>query len=171
MKKVTVALTVLVSVALLTSAFAGAYYISMNELYRAENSLPTPSSTPAPSPTLIPTLPPTSPTTTPTQQPTPTPLANTPYIENGWLPVGVFGLTSPTNQTYNTNSLMLNVSGTILAGWQPCADYSLDGGPRIPINLELTPLGTTQKPSFQIRVTGSAALASLDNGSHIVVVY
>ena len=155
MKKIASALTLIIAVALLTSASAAAYYISVNESYQAENSLSPATPVPTSAPTPTPTPPPTSPTPTPTPKPTPIPppFVDAPYIEDGWLPLGVFGPTSPTNQTYNTNSLMLNVSGTTLVGMRAWADYSLDRGPRIPITLELTPLGTTLKPSFQVRIT------------------
>ena len=179
MKKIASALTLIVAVALLTSASAAAYYISVNNSFQAENSLPTatPAPTSAPTPTLTPTTPPTSPkpTSAPTLNPTPTfaPFPESDYTEgvNAFLPLGVFGPTSPTNQTYNTNSLLLNVNGSTLVGIHVFADYSLDGGPRIPITLELTPLGTADKPSFQVRIAGSVALPPLDNGSHVVVMY
>jgi hypothetical protein len=172
MKKIASALTLIIAVALLTSASAAAYCISVNK-FQAENSLPTATSAPtsAPTPNPTPTPPPTSLTTTPTQTPTPTPFVDLPYTEGGWLPLGVFGPTSPTNQTYNTTSLTLNVMGTIIVGWKPTIDYSLDGGPRTQVPVELTPLGTTEKPSFQIRITGSVALPPLANGSHVIVLY
>jgi hypothetical protein len=161
------------AVAILTSASAAAYYISVNEPYQPENSLPiaTPAPTSASTPTPTPTPPPTSPTSTPTQTPTLTPFVDLHYTEGGWLPLGVFGPTSPTNQTYSTNLLTLNVVGTIIVGWKPTIDYSIDGGPRIPIIVELSPLGTTDKPSLQIRITGSVALPPLANGSHFIVLY
>ena len=177
MKKIASSLILIVAVALLTSASVAAYYTSVNNSFQAENSLPTatPSPTSAPTLTLTPTPTPISPTTASTQNPspTPTPFPDSDYTERAsvFSPLGVFGPTSPTNQTYNTNSLMLNVNGTTLVGVSVLADYSLDGGLRTPITLQLTPLGTADKPSFQMRIAGSVALPPLDNGSHVVVMY
>lgn len=182
MKRTALALALIV-VTLLTSATAAAIYVSVNNSHQAADSLPSASPAPTPTPTSTPTPTPTSTpsstsTPTPTPSPTPTPKPNptstpspTPfpdssYTENGWLPLGVFGVTSPTNQTYNTNSLLLNVSGTILVGMTPSLAYSLDGGPRVPIPIELK-----QTTMMQVSISGSVALSPLANGSHVIVVY
>ncbi len=181
MKKKALPLLLMIAVTLLVSSFVSAYYISANEL---ENSLSVPPSsdapqssanspTASPAPTSIssqtPAPLPTSSNLTPTTSPSPLPDT---YIEGvgSWLPVGVFGVKSPKNQTYNTNVLWLSVSGTFMA-CSPSVSYSLDGGPQIPFALELKPLGTSTRPSFQVSITGSVALPPLSNGSHVIVVY
>jgi hypothetical protein len=86
------------------------------------------------------------------------------------MPFGVFVILSPTNQTYNTSSVLLNVGGEIIAGG-PYLAYSLDGGPRIPITIELKPFDPSFHKSFQIAITGSVAPPSSANGPHVIVVY
>jgi hypothetical protein len=144
----------------------------------ANTQTPTPSSNPVP--TSIPT-PTASPTTTST--PVPTSAPDSAYIESldgqgAWMPVGVFYVRSPANQTYNANSLILNVSGAALV-YSPSISYSLDGGPRLPITVELkasdppfhgTPI-TFPPITFQQSFIGSAVLPQLANGSHVIIVY
>jgi hypothetical protein len=79
---------------------------------------------------------------------------------------------SPTNQTYTTNNLVLNVTGGAISAdaYIPVLSYSLDGGQRV-----LVPI-TLMKPeglglTFQRVISGSIALPLLSNGSHILVLF
>jgi len=87
-----------------------------------------------------------------------------------WLPYASLVMLSPVNQTYTTNNLTLSVSGGIVISVQPQVSYSLDGGPRVPVPIELKKpegLGLTMQQS----ISGSVVLPPLSNGSHVVVLY
>ena len=122
---------------------------------------PTASQTTTPSPTS-----PSTPLSTPTPVSTTAPDSAYPEGLKEWLPYGTLAILSPTNQTYNTTTLTLNVSGGIVIATNPSLSYSLDGSPRIPITLELTKVSMTQTS-----VSASASLPNLANGSHVIVVY
>jgi hypothetical protein len=109
-----------------------------------------------------------SPTST-TTTPTPAPLDDPSYPEglDDWLPLGTFGIISPTNRTYTTGTLTLSVGGVIIAG-SPYLSYSLDGGPRIPITLEVKKVSESM---MQRSMSGSIALPPLTNGSHVIVLF
>ena len=176
---------VLFTISLSMAAFGQFFPSSNPNLIDTGNSpiaraLPTTSSdpintTPLPKKTEAPIL---SPIATPSPSATqlkpnsvaPTPLADSEYIEGrGWLPYGNFGLVSPTNQTYNYNSITVQILGDVLVGCSPSLSYSLDNNPRIPISLETT-LPETQ-PSMQNLISASFTLMNLTNGSHTIVVY
>jgi hypothetical protein len=87
-----------------------------------------------------------------------------------WLPYASLVMLSPTNQTYVGSDLTLSVSGGIVINSNLSLSYSLDGGSRVPIPIELkTPegLGLTMQQS----ISGSVPLPSLSNGSHVIVVF
>ena len=77
---------------------------------------------------------------------------------------------SPTNQTYNTNNLSINVIGVIIAVGNPYLSYSLDGGPRQPIAIGLKkPEGL--EVTMQRQISGSVTLPPLTNGTHVIVLF
>jgi hypothetical protein len=119
MKKIALALTLIITVTLLISASAAAYYFSVNESYQAENSLPaappapdtssSPTNTSTPSPTSTPAPAPTA-TPTPTQTPHPTEI----HVSKWNPPSDAYATTviidSPMNNTaYSTNNVTLSV--------------------------------------------------------------
>jgi hypothetical protein len=185
MKKIATALTLIIIAITSTLTTSLAYLAMVNPARQESQSSPTSSTASVPSPSSVtpnqennssstsPSQPAPSPSApyssapAPTPTPAPTPLADSSYPEGieEWLPLGTFGIVSPTNQTYNTNSLFLNVSGVIVAG-SPSLSYSLDEGPRTPITLELKKL-----TMIQVSISGSVALPPLANGSHVIVLY
>jgi len=83
-----------------------------------------------------------------------------------WKPYGSLVMLSPSNQTFTTNNVALTVSGGIVINVQPSLSYSIDGGPRTPITVELTNVTMAQKS-----ISGSITLTQLANGSHVIVLY
>jgi hypothetical protein len=179
MKKIATALTLIIIAITSTLTTSLAYLAMVNPARQESQSSPTSSTASVPSPSSVtpnqennssstsPLQPAPSPSAPYSSAPAPTPLADSSYPEGieEWLPLGTFGIVSPTNQTYNTNSLFLNVSGVIVAG-SPSLSYSLDEGPRTPITLELKKL-----TMIQVSISGSVALPPLANGSHVIVLY
>lgn len=153
-----IALLVVFVLGLLTSLLVGAvvYYGSGNHPYQGEDSLPTAS----PSPT-------TTPTPTPTSSPSSSPTTSASFEG----PLGVFGITSPSNTTYNSNTLTLNVTGQVIVGSnvELLMTYSLDGQERLPIPIETQPLhpGLTFVGVFN----GTVTLPQLSEGSHSITVF
>lgn len=108
---------------------------------------------------------------TPATTPAPTPLADPSYPEGleGWLPLGTFGVLSPANQTYTTNTITLSVCGNILVA-NPYMSYSLDGAPRKPIAIDVKkPAGL--EVTMQRQISGSVVLPPLANGAHVIVLF
>jgi hypothetical protein len=155
MKRKALALTFIV-VTLLTFMMAVAYYGSGNHPYQGENSLPTAS----PSPT-------TTPTPTPTSSPSSSPTTSASFEG----PLGVFGITSPSNTTYNFNTLTLCVTGQVIVGSnvELLMTYSLDGQERLPIPIETKPSGPGL--NFVGVFNGSVTLPQLSEGSHSITVF
>jgi hypothetical protein len=187
---IALALIIIASVSALTASFA--YLVSVSQPSQVSHFPTASSTTPASSPSLItstqendssampssPTIPSasasssSSPTSTATSAtPAPTPLDDASYPEGigEWIPFGNVGMISPTNQTYNTNNLTINVIGIIIVG-SPYLSYSLDGGPRQPIAIELKkPEGL--EVTIQRQIFGSVALPPLANGAHVIVLF
>ena len=162
MKRTALALTLIV-VTLLTLMIAVAYYGSVNYPYQGENSLPTASPMPTSSP---------SPTTTPTPTPTSPSPSSSPTISASFEgPLGVFGITSPSNKTYNSNTLTLYVTGQVIVGSnvELLMTYSLDGQERLPIPIETQPSGPGL--TFVGVIKGSVTLTQLSEGSHSITVF
>jgi hypothetical protein len=185
MKKKATALIIVTIIVLSTLTSSFAYLTLSNQ--PDEKTQPSPTSTVTPSPSPPSATPnqenkpstsfqpkPTPHTSTslpyPIPSPTPNTVSDSSYPEGGevLLPLGVFGIISPNNQTYDTSALFLNVSANTLAPIAKDASlsYSLDGGPRIPIALELK-----QSTKIQASISSSVALPPLANGSHIIVLY
>jgi len=79
------------------------------------------------------------------------------------------GITSPSNRTYTSSLLTLNVSVTALvaSNIRISMIYSLDG-----MNNNTIPLIThSRENSFQARITGSVTLPTLSYGSHNLTVF
>jgi N-acetylneuraminic acid mutarotase len=79
------------------------------------------------------------------------------------------GILSPTNQTYNTSWVTLNVTfaSLVASNIKTTITYSLDGSPN-----QTLPLTTNcGEHSFQATVTGQTVLSGLDDGTHWVTVY
>ncbi|MCW4017618.1 MAG: hypothetical protein NWF00_02865 [Candidatus Bathyarchaeota archaeon] len=79
------------------------------------------------------------------------------------------GITSPSNVTYSSNCLILNVSqvGLFVGNIQVSMVYSLDGQPNQTIPLTRQ----TRENSFQASLTGTVTLPALSDGSHWITVY
>jgi hypothetical protein len=160
MKRAALAL-ILIAVTLSTLMIAVAYYGSVNHPHQGENSSPTASSMPTPSP---------SPTATPTPTPT-SPSPSYSSIITAWFegPLGGFGITSPSNSTYDYDTLTLYVTGQVIVGSnvELLMTYSLDGQERLPIPTETQP----SSPGFTGVIKGSVALPRLSEGSHNITVF
>jgi len=122
---------------------------------------PTATQTTTPSPTSS-----STPTTTPTPAHTTAPDSAYPEGLNNWLPYGMLSVLSPTNQTYNITTLTLNVSGGLVITTNPSLSYSLDGGSRVPLTVDMTKISMAQTS-----ISASTSLTNLANGSHVLVVY
>jgi hypothetical protein len=115
-----------------------------------------------------------SPAATPSSLPSPTPITDSTFTPNSaypeglsnWLPVATLGVSSPTNQTYHTASVMLNVAGGMIIRTSPSISYSLDGSQLISLTVELTKVSI-----LQTFMSASTSLPNLANGSHVIVVY
>ena len=124
-------------------------------------SSPTSSSTPIATP-----APPKPRPSTPAPSPTYAPDSAYPEGLYNWLPYGTLAVLSPTNQTYNITTLTLNVSGGLVIATTPSLSYSLDGGSRVPLTVELTKISMAQTS-----ISASTSLTNLANGSHVLIVY
>lgn len=62
------------------------------------------------------------------------------------------------------------MGGNIIAG-NPYLSYSLDGGPRIPMKIELEKVTIENVTLMQRSISGSVVLPQLANGSHVIVLY
>ncbi len=178
------AIVLVLAVMSLASAFTTsfAYLASVSSLNR-ESTAPSPASatlTPSPSsatpdnqnspPSLSsPQSTTPSPSPTRTEAPKQTTLDDASYPEGlaEWLPLGVFGIVSPTNGTYTSNTLTLKVGGTIIAG-NPYLSFSLDGGPRTPVPIEVKKVAESM---MQRSISGSVALLTLSDGAHTLVLF
>jgi len=161
-KRTALALTLIV-VTLLAFIMAVAYYGSVNHPYQGENSLPTASPTPTSSP---------SPTTTPTPTPTSPSPSSSPTIGASFEgPLGLFGITSPSNKTYSSDTLTLEVTGQVIVGSnvELLMTYSLDGQERLPIPIEIRP--SHPGLTFVGVINGSVTLPQLSEGSHSITVF
>lgn len=161
MKKTALALTIVIATTL-TFSVAVAYYGSVNHPCQGESSSPTASPTPTPSPS-----PTATPTPTPTSSPSSSPTTSA-YFDG---PLGGFGITSPSNKTYNSNTLTLYVTGQVIVGSnvELLMTYSLDGQERLPIPIETKP--SHPGLTFVGVINGSVTLTQLSEGSHSVTVF
>lgn len=110
--------------------------------------------------------------------PTPTPIpTNTPQPLNTTLSgtfdgLGNFQITSPENQTYTTNTLLLNIVGEGLmsdrSGEPLVISYSLDGQGKSPITAKYSQM---EDWNFLGGFNQTIALPQLSSGSHNITVY
>lgn len=105
------------------------------------------------------------PSPTRTHDSTITPNSAYPEGLKDWLPYGTFAVSSPTNQTYNVTTILLNVSGNTIAG-SPLLSYGLDGSPPVLMSLASTKVSMAQTAFYS-----SVSLQNLAIGSHVIVVY
>jgi cytoskeletal protein RodZ len=160
-------LACIVVVVLLASITAFVYSQSVNQFQanQKENTSPTPTANPTVSSSPNPTL-------SPTPTPSPLPDASPPLDPAAYGafdgPLGSFWISSPTNTTYNTNSLTLTIGGqTIIAGNVHLSMYySVDGQEKKAVNVEARNANT-----FAGTFTGSLVLPPLDSGEHSVTVF
>ena len=161
MNKTTVTVSLVVLIPLTLSITVAYYYGSVNNSYQEDNSLPPASPTPTSSP---------SPAITPSSTQTPNPsLTTASAFFDG--PLGGFSITSPSNKTYNSNTLTLTVTGQVIIGSnvELLMNYSLDGQDPLPIPIETQPshVGLT----FVGVINGSVILSQLSEGSHSITVF
>ncbi len=109
---------------------------------------------------------------TPSTTPTPTPSAEPTYDPTkagSFGPLGCFYVTSPTDKTYNTKNLTLNISGSaILASNVNIAiSYSLDGQTAVPISTQLRQMHDWDPIGG---FTSTVTLPPLTSGSHTITV-
>lgn len=116
------------------------------------------------SPTIAPS-PTRTPTTTPTITVTPTP---DPAAEGSFGPKGYFRITSPTNTTYNSNSLTLTITGEAIN--QPLSmTYNIYGKDIVPFSAVVS-----QEHEWDIfveRIYASVPLPALNSGAHRIMVF
>jgi hypothetical protein len=140
MKRIALALT-FIMMTVLVFIMAVAYYGLVNCTSQGGNASPIPSS---------------SPTTTP---------SSTLLFDA----LGICGIVSPSNTTYSSTTLNLEISGQVIMGSNVylLVNYSLDGRKPLPITIE------TQPPSGHafVRVNGTATLSQLSEGSHSITVF
>jgi hypothetical protein len=162
MKKTASALTIIM-VTTLTFSMAVTYYGSVNHPHLGGKSS---SATASPMPTLSPS-PITTPTPTPTSSSSSSPTTGASFEG----PLGVFGITSPYNETYNSNTLTLEVAGQVIVGSnvELLVTYSLDGQERLPIPIEIGPAHPGDP--FIGAFNGSVPLTQLSEGSHSITVF
>jgi hypothetical protein len=150
MKRIALALTLII-MTLLAFIMAVAYYGSVNHPSQGENSLPAASPTPTASPI---------PSSSPTIASSSTLLFDT---------LGICGIVSPSNTTYSSTTLNLDISGQVIMGSNVylLVNYSLDGHEPLPITIE------TQPPSghIYVEVNGTVTLSQLSEGSHSITVF
>jgi hypothetical protein len=162
MRKIMLALTVIAVT--LTLTLTVAYYVWASHNRQGENSLPTASPMPTPSP---------SPTTTPTSTPISTgpPPTLPPTTDGSFGPLGIFGITSPSNKTYSSSTLTLEVNGKVIVGTnvELIMTYSLDGQERIPLQIETQP--ASPGDILIGAINGSVTLPQLSEGSHNITVF
>jgi hypothetical protein len=106
--------------------------------------------------------------------PTPSSIASPPLnpaLIGSFGPYGSFMVTSPKNQTYNMNTLILNITGETTwvttinnKNLLPTMSYSLNEQKQIPININIE----EQNP-FEFNQT--VVLTPLTNGSHSITIY
>jgi hypothetical protein len=86
-------------------------------------------------------------------------------------PLGNFNVTSPTNTTYNSNILNLNVTGKVIVGSNVrlILNYSLDG--QEPIHLPLQTNPAHPEDPFIGAINASVILSDLSEGSHSIAVF
>ncbi len=98
--------------------------------------------------------------------PSPSPPSTTGATFDG---LGVFGITSPANTTYNPNVLTLSVGGQVIIGSNIylTMKYSLDGKETRPLPVTVQ----TRNGSLVGSITGSVTLPQLSDGAHNVTVF
>jgi hypothetical protein len=86
-------------------------------------------------------------------------------------PLGNFNVTSPTNTTYNSNILNLNVTGKVIVGRNVrlILNYSLDGKELIQLPLQTNP--AHPEDPFIGAINASVILPDLSEGSHSIAVF
>jgi len=150
MKRMTLALT-FITIIIFAFIIAVAYNGSVNYASQGGNDSLTVSPTSTNPP--IPSSPPTS----------------TPSSTLLFDALGICGIVSPSNKTYSSTTLNLDISGQVIMGSNVylIANYSLDGHESLPITIQ------TQPPSGHafVEVNGTVTLSQLSEGSHSITVF
>jgi hypothetical protein len=161
----------IVVVALLTSVTALAYSQSVNQVQYCQQENTPPTSTPTANPTASPSPTPTL-APTPTLTPSPTTAVSPPSDQSLYGtfdgPLGSFWISSPTNATYNTNTITLTIGGQTITASNVHLSiyYSVDGQEKKAVNIE-----TSNSNPFTGTFNGSVALPPLNSGAHSITVY
>ena len=104
--------------------------------------------------------------------PTSTPNSNassTPATGSTFDGLGVFGIISPANETYNSSTLTLSVGGYVIIGSNVylTVTYNLDGKEKSPLPVAVQ----TRNGSMIGSINGSVTLPNLTDGKHNVTVF
>jgi hypothetical protein len=100
-----------------------------------------------------------------TGEPSTTPIPGTWYNAIGF-PYGVFSISSPVNQTYNSNTLLLSINGQAILPSGVIFEYSLDGQQNATIEVT-TPPSMSSGGNFQAKTI----LQQLAQGPHTIEVF
>lgn len=108
------------------------------------------------------------PITTQTASSQATPASTT---DGSFCPLGRIGIDSPTNTTYCSTTLTLQVSGQVIAGSnvELFMNYSLDGQKPVPFPIETQP--AYPGDLWIAAINGSVTLSPLSEGSHCITVF
>jgi hypothetical protein len=151
MRKKVLAL-ILFLVFLSISIVVAGYYISVNHSAQNNNLLPT---------------------TSPTATAFPSPSQDKSSTVNATFasPLSTFVITSPSNRTYSSNILNLNVTGQMIraSNVELFMNYSLDGQDSVPIPVLVQPRALDDQ--YIGVISGLVALPKLSEGSHSITVF
>ena len=88
-----------------------------------------------------------------------------------WIPAYPISITSPSNITYRSDLLTLNVTASALYGTTAEMVYSIDGENNVTIPLVTSRVPGSPGPIFPITIAGVLALPKLPEGAHCLTVY
>lgn len=88
-----------------------------------------------------------------------------------WIPVYPISITSPSNITYTSDLITLNVTDSALYGTKAEMVYSIDGKNNVTIPLVTSRMEGSPGPIFPITIVGVVALPKLPEGAHSLTVY
>ena len=151
MRKKVLPLTLFIVFLSISIVVAG-YYISVNHSAQNNNLLPT---------------------TSPTATPSPSPSQDESSTVNATFesPLSNFVITSPSNRTYSSNILNLNVTGQMMraSNVELFMNYSLDGQDNIPIPVSVK--ARSLDDQYMGVISGLVTLPKLSEGSHSITVF
>jgi hypothetical protein len=151
MKRTTLALALIIAI-LLISIVGAAYYVSVNHSAQNNNSFPKAS---------------------PTTIPSPSPSQNESSTVNATFesPLSNFAITSPSNRTYSSNILNLNITGQMMraSNVELFMNYSLDGQANVPIPVSVK--ARSLDDQYMGVISGFITLPKLSDGSHSITVF